>query len=127
MQLMHMLNCLNSSSWSGVCRYSPSDTGFSWSRTIHGFTLTSFRMKSPISTTRSRMTGKFLSGSTRTEPPAYSDRNVSQVSFGSPFTVIPQLPHTPMRHDQRNDSDPSSRSLMSVSYTHLTLPTSDLV
>ena len=29
MQLMHMLNCLYSSSSSGVCRYSPSDSGFS--------------------------------------------------------------------------------------------------
>src|SRR5216117_2844801 len=112
MQLMHMLNCLYSSSSSGVCRYSPSDSGFSSARMIHGLTATSFRMKSPISTTTSRMTGKFLSGSTFTSPFPYSDRNVSHVSLGSPFTVMPQLPHTPMRHDQRYDSDPSKRSLM---------------
>src|SRR6476659_1795852 len=112
MQLMHMLNCLYSSSSSGVCRYSPSETGLSLGLMIHGLTITSLRMKSPISTTRSRMTGKFLSGSTRTGPLPYSDRNVSHVNFGSPFTVMPQLPHTPMRHDQRYDNDPSRRSLM---------------
>src|SRR5678816_1009183 len=112
MQLMHMPNCLYSSSSSGVCRYSPSDSSFSLLRMIHGLTDTSFRMKSPISTTRSRMTGKFRSGSTFTGPLPYSDRNVSHVSLGSPFTVIPQLPQMPMRHDQRYVSDPSTRSLM---------------
>src|SRR5688572_26494389 len=104
MQLMHMLNCLYSSSSSGVCRYSPSDNSFSLLRMIHGLTATSFRMKSPISTTRSLTTGKLLSGSTFTGPLPYSERNVSHVSFGSPFTLMPQLPHTPMRHDQRYDS-----------------------
>src|SRR5688572_18547363 len=112
MQWLKRLNYLYSSSSSGVCRYSPSDSSFSLLRMIHGLTVTNFRMKSPISTTRSRMTGKFRSGSTFTGPLPYSDRNVSHVSFGSPFTVMPQLPHTPMRHDQRNDSDPSTRSLM---------------
>ena len=79
---------------------------------IHGLTATSFRMKSLISTTISLTTGKLLSGSTFTGPLPYSERNVSHVSFGSPFTLMPQLPHTPMRHDHRYDSDPSSRSLM---------------
>src|SRR5438094_744825 len=26
---------------------------------------------------------------------------LSQGNFGSPLTIMPQLPHTPMRHDQR--------------------------
>src|SRR2546428_457076 len=34
-------------------------------------------------------------------PFPYEERNVAQVSFGSPFTIIPQLPQTPMRQDQR--------------------------
>ena len=54
------------------------------------------------------MTGKLRSGSTRIGPGAYSCRNVAQVSFGSPLTVIPQLPQMPMRHDQRYASVPSS-------------------
>jgi hypothetical protein len=112
MQLMHMLNDLYASSCCGVWRYSPSAIGLSVSRTSHGFTVTSFRRKSPMSTTRSRMIGKFRSGSTRIGPGAYAARNVAQVSFGSPFTVIPQLPQTPIRHDQRYDSVPSRRSLM---------------
>ena len=33
-------------------------------------------------------------------------------SFGTPFTIIPQLPQTPMRHDQRYDRVPSISSLM---------------
>ena len=58
-------------------------------------------MKRPISTTRSRTTGKKRRGSTRIGPGAWSVRNAAQVSFGSPSTIIPQLPHTPMRQDQR--------------------------
>src|SRR5262245_32629248 len=112
MQLMHMLNCLYSLSSSGVWRYSPSESGLSSPslRMIHGFTLVSLRMKSPISTTRSRITGKLRNGSTFTGPGAYDDRKVAQVSFGSPFTVMPQLPQIPMRHDQRYDKVPSSWS-----------------
>src|SRR5580692_4633706 len=101
MQLMHMLNCLYSSNCSGVWRYS-SSRGFSTFRMIHGFDLASFTRKSEVSTTRSRSTGKFFIGSTRTGPGSYSERNVAQVNLGTPFTVIPQLPQTPMRHDQRN-------------------------
>ena len=70
MQLMHMLYWVYSSICCGVWRYSPSVTGFSDLRTIHGITVGSLRRKSPISTTRSRMTGKFASGSTRTGPGA---------------------------------------------------------
>ena len=73
--------------------------------------LTSFRMKSPRSTIRSRTTGKFRNGSTRMGPGAYSVRNVAHVSFGSPLTVMPQLPHMPIRQDHRNASVPSSLSL----------------
>src|SRR6266481_6307180 len=111
MQLMHMLNCLYASSCSGVWKYS-SSSGFSTLRMIHGFDFDSFTRKSEVSTTRSRRTGKLFMGSTRTGPGAYSDRNAAQVSLGTPFTVIPQLPQTPMRQDQRNDRDPSRWSLM---------------
>jgi hypothetical protein len=38
-----------------------------------------------------------------------------QVSDGLPFTIIPQLPHTAIRHDQRCESEPSSSSLMKLS------------
>ena len=69
-------------------------------------------MKSVMSTTRSRITGKLASGSMRTGPGARSDRNVAQVSFGSPLTIMPQLPQMPIRQDQRYDSVPSSSSLM---------------
>ena len=70
MQLMHMLNCLYASSSAGVCRNSTSANGGSSSRTSQGLTVGSLRMKSSISTTRSRMTGKFANGSTRTGPGA---------------------------------------------------------
>ena len=33
------------------------------------------------------------------------------MSFGSPLTVMPQLPQMPMRHDQRYDKVASMRSL----------------
>src|SRR6516225_5250468 len=68
MQLMHMLNCLNSSNSAGVCGYSPSSMDRSSSRMIQGLTLGSLAMKSLMSTTRSRITGKLRIGSTRTGP-----------------------------------------------------------
>ena len=34
------------------------------------------------------------------------------MSLGTPFTIIPQLPHTPMRQDQRYVTVPSIWSLM---------------
>ena len=70
MQLMHMLYCLYSSSSSGVWQVLALGQRLLRLRTIHGFTRTSFRMKSPMSTIRSRMTGKLRSGSTRTGPGA---------------------------------------------------------
>ncbi len=45
-------------------------------------------------------------------PGRWLDRKAAQVSLGSPFTFIPQLPQTPIRQDQRKESEPSSRSLM---------------
>src|SRR3954452_11465826 len=106
MQLMHMLNCLYASSSAGVWRYSTSGstTMLPSSRMIHGLTRGSFAMKSDRSTTRSRTTGKFARGSTVTGPGAEAERNVAQVSLGSPSTFMPQLPQMPIRHDQRNDS-----------------------
>ena len=68
MQLMHMLNFLYSSISAGVCKYSPSSMDSSSSRMIQGLTLGSLAMKSLMSTTRSRITGKFRIGSTRTGP-----------------------------------------------------------
>src|SRR5262249_23997706 len=120
MQLMHMLNCLYVSSWSGVCRYSPSADDCSTFLMIHGLTRASFRTKSVRSTTRSRTTGKLSSGSTRIGPGTYSERNVAHVSFGVPFTFIPQLPHTPMRHDLRYERVPSTLSLMWLSASRTT-------
>ena len=80
-------------------------------RTIQGFTDFSFSMKPSISITRSRTTGKFASGATVTVSP-YWRRWSLQVRRGSPFTIIPQLPHTAIRHDQRCESVPSTSSLM---------------
>src|ERR1700730_7743247 len=111
MQLMHMLNCLYASNCSGVWKYS-SSKGFSTFRMIHGFDFPSFTRKSEVSTTRSRRMGKFFMGSTRMGPGAQSERNVAHVNLGTPLTIIPQLPQTPMRQDQRKDSDPSRWSLM---------------
>jgi hypothetical protein len=68
-------------------------------------------MKPSISITRSRMIGKFASGATSTVSP-YSASDVLQVSFGAPFTFIPQLPQTAIRHDQRCESVGSISSLM---------------
>ena len=79
---------------------------------IQGFTLFSFSMKSVMSTTRSRITGKYRSGSTTIGPESKSRRNVEQVSRGSPFTIIPQDPHTPILHDHRYARLPSRWSLM---------------
>src|SRR5262249_18810162 len=110
MQLMHMLYCLYASSSSGVWRYSPV-AGGAPSGMIHGFTRSSFRTKSPSSTTRSRTIGKKSSGSTRTGPGRQSDRNVAHLSFGVPFPFITHLPQTPHRQDHRYDSDPSNLSL----------------
>ena len=67
---------------------------------IHGFTSWNFSMKPSISTTRSRTTGKF-ERLDHDGVAVVADRRVLQVSFGSPFTIIPQLPHTAMRQDQR--------------------------
>ena len=39
-------------------------------------------------------------------------RNVLQASRGVPLIIMPQLPHTAMRQDQRKLSVPSSVSLM---------------
>src|SRR4029450_2645443 len=103
MQLMHMLNCLYSSSSCGVWMYSPSRSGFSYLRTMYGLTLTGLGMKSPMSTIRSRMIGKLRRGSMRIGPGAESARNGAEVSFGSPLTVIPQLPQIPILQDQRYD------------------------
>ena len=109
---MHMLNCLYSSNWAGVCKYSPSAKGFSRARKIQGFTFLSLRIKSEISTTRSRTIGKYRKGSTRIGPGQYSVRKVAHVNLGEPLTVMPQLPQTPMRHDQRCDRVGSRWSLM---------------
>ncbi len=114
MQLMHRLNCLNCSSSSCDCRTGPSSTAFSLARMIHGFTLLSLSMKPSSSTTRSRTTGKFASGATSTVSPSSESASL-QVRLGLPLTIIPQLPHTAIRHDQRCASVPSISSLMKLS------------
>ena len=44
---------------------------------------------------------------------AYSDdMSVLQASLGSPLIIMPQLPQTAIRHDQRNERLPSCVSLM---------------
>src|SRR6185503_4603978 len=112
MQLIHMEYCRKRSSWSGDCRYSPCDTGCSSFRISHGCTALSLPMKSVMSTTRSRTTGKLASGSTRMASVVYSLQKVAHVSLGVPFTFIPHEPHTPMRQDHRKVTDPSTCSLM---------------
>ena len=64
MQLMHIEYCLYCASWAGDCRYSPSDVSFTSSRMMYGLTSCSLSMKPSMSTTRSRSTAKFTSGST---------------------------------------------------------------
>ena len=66
------------------------------------------------SMTRARTTGKCASGATSMVAGS-SLTGCMQVSDGSPFTCIPQLPHTAMRHDQRCESVPSISSLMKFS------------
>ena len=53
---MHIEYCLYVLSCAGVCRYSPAETGFS-SSGMGGLTLSSFSMKSSMTTTRSRSIG----------------------------------------------------------------------
>src|SRR6478735_4544494 len=101
MQLIHMEYCLNRSSCSGDCRYSPCSSGCSVVRISHGLTDLNFSMKPVMSTTRSRTTGKLANGSTRMGWSPYSLQKVAQVSLGVPFTFMPHDPQTPIRHDQR--------------------------
>src|ERR1700730_12088255 len=101
MQLMHMLYCLYCASCSGVCRYSPCETGFSSlgiSQVLSSFNLC---MKSSRLITRSRITGKLANGSTRIGVGLLFLREGAQLKFGPPLTIMPQLPHTPIRADQR--------------------------
>lgn len=112
MQLMHIEYCLYASSCSGVWAYSVVSGSSSPSLISHGWTWVSLPRKSSISTTRSLMTGKPLSGSILIGPSLNSVKNVPQVSRGLPSTFMPHEPQMPIRHDQRNDSDPSSWSLM---------------
>ena len=80
---------------------------------IQGLTFFSLCMKSVMSTTRSRITGEVAQRLDADRARAdSSDRNAAQVSFGLPFTIMPQLPHTPIRQDQRKESEPSRLSLM---------------
>src|SRR5438132_3716069 len=101
MQLMHDENWLyRSSSWAD-CLYSPCSGGVSFSRIIHGLILRSFSMKSSMSTTRSLITGKLVMGSTVIVRPLKSWRKLSQVSFGSPCMLAPELRHAPILHDHQ--------------------------
>src|SRR5205807_8258559 len=112
MQLMQDENWLyRSSSWAD-CLYSPCSGGVSFSRIIHGLILTSFSMKSCMSTTRSLITGKWVIGSTVMVRPLNSCRKLAQVNFGSPSMLAPQLPHTPILHDHRYVRVPSISALM---------------
>lgn len=108
-----MLNCRNASSSSGDWRQVPSSGAFSLARMIQGFTDWNFSMKLSMSTTRSRTIGKLASGSISTTSP-YSASAVLQVSLGSPFTFMPQLPQTAMRQDQRWERVGSTSSLMKL-------------
>src|SRR5207245_11086006 len=101
MQLMQDENWLyRSSSWAD-CLYSPCSGAVSFSRIIHGLILTSFSMKSSMSTTRSLITGKLVMGSTVIVRPLKSWRKLAQVSLGFPSLFAPQLPHPPIPHDHR--------------------------
>ena len=77
--------------------------------------LSSFFTNGSTSTTRSRSIGRCASASTFTGPGNRSRRKVWHDSSGLPLIIIPQLPQIAMRHDQRNDSEPSSSSLMCCS------------
>src|SRR5271165_4027058 len=77
--------------------------------------LSIFLTKSPTVTIRSRSIGKFSSGSIVTGFGAKSRRKVLQASLGVPLIIMPQLPHTAIRHDQRNARLPSSVALISCS------------
>mgnify|MGYP003488773085 CR=1 FL=1 len=69
-------------------------------------------MKSSMTITRSRSIGKCASASTRSGPGWNSRRKVWQARRGTPLIIMPQLPQIAMRQDQRNESVPSSSSLM---------------
>ena len=61
-----------------------------------------FSKKGAMSTARSRMTGRFLSGPMRTRPlRAACETWVRQVHRGRPLTVIAQEPHMPTRQAKR--------------------------
>src|SRR5437879_9332554 len=99
MQLMQDENWLyRSSSWAD-CLYSPCSGGVSFSRIIHGLILTSFSMKSSMSTTRSLITGKLVMGSTVIVALLKSWGKLAQVSLGFPSMFAPLLPQTPILND----------------------------
>src|SRR6266487_3412085 len=101
MQLMHDENWLYRSSSFADCLYSPCSGGVSFSRIIHGWILTSFSMKSSMSTTRSLITGKWVMGSTGIVRLLNWWRKLAHVNYGSPSMLSPQLPHTLILHDHR--------------------------
>src|SRR5207249_5268681 len=93
MQLMQDENWLyRSSSWAD-CLYSPCSGEVSFSRIIHGLILTSFSMKSSMSTTRSLITGKLVMGSTVFVRPLKSCRKLAHVCFGYLSLFEQQLLH----------------------------------
>src|SRR5947207_14445818 len=101
MQLMQDENWLyRSSSWAD-CLYSPCSGAVSFSRIIHGLILTSFSMKSCMSTTRSLITGKWVIGSTVMVLPLNSCGKLAHVTFCSPSRLAPHLPHSAILHDHR--------------------------
>src|SRR5207247_9275926 len=99
MQLMQDENWLKRSSSCADCLYSPCSGGVSLSRIIQGLILTSFYMKSSMSTTRSLITGRWVMGSMVMVGPLKSCRTLAPVGFGSPVLLRLHVTHTPFLND----------------------------
>ena len=115
---MHAIDCVMSIIDSGWTMYSRS--GGSPSGSSHGVTRRIFvQCVDSMSVTRSLTTGMLPIGSTTigSEPPlrrlaksAASPIWVLHASPDSPLIFIPHEPQIAARHEQRTDSEPSSRS-----------------
>ena len=112
MQLMHMLNCLNScellrrlavGALLDRLSLATHDPGLHRLELLHE----AVELDHQVADDREVRERRDLDGLA-----VVVERGSLQVSLGSPFTLMPQLPQTAMRHDQRWESVGSTSSLM---------------
>ena len=101
---MQLANCMYCSSSSGDCGYSfssPSGTPSSSVSSLSRYGLTSrwFSKSESNPTARSRITGKFCSGSTVITEEFSSSIFVKQASLGLPFIIMPHEPQVACLHE----------------------------